>query len=104
MQGLELIKNLAEIDRDFAEKVEETRRLAEHRIKRAEEESKRLLDDTEAQIGQMEKASRTRIAEESAELAEDARIRAVREKERLHSQAVPNLDKAVEFILSEVMP
>ncbi|MHB8069199.1 MAG: V-type ATPase subunit subunit G family protein, partial [Desulfobaccales bacterium] len=42
MQGLELIKNLAELDQQLAAKVEETHRVAAQRIKSAEEESKRL--------------------------------------------------------------
>ena len=52
----------------------------------------------------MEEVSRTQLAEESARLAEDGRQRAAAEQERLRDQAMPNLDKAVAFILSEVMP
>ncbi len=83
MQGLKLIKNLAELDRELAEKVEETRRSADLRIKSAEAESQRLLAEAEAQIRRMEKESRTQIAAASARLAEDARQRAAAEQERL---------------------
>ena len=104
MQGIELIKNLAELDRELAEKVEETRQLVEHRIKSAETESQRLLAEAEAQIRQMEEASATRITEERARIAADAHASALREKERIRSQAVPNIERALEFILVEVMP
>ena len=100
MQGIELIKNLAELDRELAEKVEETRQLAEHRIKSAEAESQRLLAEAEAQIRQMEEASATQIAEASARTGRGRPRRALAEQERLRSQAVPNLERAVEFILS----
>jgi vacuolar-type H+-ATPase subunit H len=104
MHGIELIKNLAELDRELAGKVEETRQSVEHRIKSAEAESQRLLAEVEAQIRRMEDASATRIAEESARIAADAHARAAAEQERLRSQAIPNLDRALEFILIEVMP
>ena len=104
MPGLELIKNLAELDQMLAEKVEETRRSADLRIKSAEAEGKRLLAEAEAQVRQMEEASRTQIAETGARLAEDARRRAAAENDRLLSLARPNLERAVEFILSKVLP
>jgi vacuolar-type H+-ATPase subunit H len=104
MHGIELIKNLAVLDRELADKVEETRQSVEHRIKSAEAESQRLLAEVEAQILRMEDASATRIAEESARIAADAHARAAAEQERLRSQAIPNLDRALEFILIEVMP
>ncbi len=104
MQGLDLIKNLAEIDRELGERVEETRRAADHRIKGAEAESQRLMAEAEAQIRQMEEASRVRVAQECAKIGEEARDRAAAEKERIRSQALPNLDRAVALILSEVVP
>lgn len=104
MPGLDLIKNLAELDSELAERVEEARRAAGLRIKSAEAESQRLLTEAEAQVRRMEEASRARIAQERAKLEEDARARAAAEKERLCSQALPNLDRAVALVLSEVMP
>ena len=104
MQGLELIKNLAELDRELAERVEETRGAADQRIKDAEAEGQRLLAEAEAQIRQMSEVSRAQIAQEGANLGEDASKRAEAEKERIRSQALPNLDRAVAFILSEVIP
>jgi V/A-type H+-transporting ATPase subunit G/H len=84
--------------------VEEARRSAEDKIKGAEEESKRIVAEAEVQIRQEEETSRKKIAEESAKLAEDARQRAGAETERLRNKAAPNIDRAVEFILSKVMP
>jgi vacuolar-type H+-ATPase subunit H len=104
MQGLELIKNLAELDQDLAEKVEETRRSARDRVNRAEAEGQRLLAEAETQIRRNAEVSQTQTAEVSARLAEDARQRAAAEQERLRRQAAPNLDRAVAFILSKVMP
>jgi vacuolar-type H+-ATPase subunit H len=104
MQGFELVKNLAELDRQLSEKLEEARRSAADRIKSAEEERTRLLAEAEAQIRQMHEESRARIVEQSSQLAEEARTRAQAEKERLRQQAGPNLDRAVELILSKVLP
>jgi vacuolar-type H+-ATPase subunit H len=104
MPGLELIKNLAELDQQLAAKVEETRRVAAQRIKSAEEEGKRLLAEAEAQIQQMQEESRIRIAAASSKFAEEARALAATEKEHLVSQALPNIGRAVAFILSEIIP
>lgn len=104
MQGLEMIKNLADLDQQLAAKVEETRRVAADRIKSAAEESQRLLAEAQAQIQQMSEESRIRIAEESAKFAEEARALAAAEKERLTSQALPNIDRAVASILAEIIP
>ena len=92
------------LDRELAEKVEETRRSVDHRIKSAEAESQRLLAEAEAEIRQMAEAAATRIAEENARIAATAHASAEAEKERLRSQAIPNLERALEFILKEVMP
>jgi vacuolar-type H+-ATPase subunit H len=104
MQGQELIKHLAEVDRQLGDKLEEARRSAADRIKRAEEENKRILAEAEAQIHQTQEASKTRIAAERSRLAEEARVRIAAEQEGLRRQAEPNLERVVEFILSKVMP
>jgi V/A-type H+-transporting ATPase subunit G/H len=104
MQGLEMIKNLAVLDQELAEKVEEARRMADRRIKHAESEAQRLLAEAEAQIHQMEEASRTRLAQEGASLSADAHKRATAEKDQLRRQALPNLDRAMALVLSEVLP
>jgi vacuolar-type H+-ATPase subunit H len=104
MQGQELIKHLAEVDRELGDKLEEARRSAEDRIKGAEEESQRLLAEAEAQINQKQEASQTRIAAARSKLAEEARVRIATEQEGLRRQAEPNLGRVVEFILSKVMP
>ena len=104
MQGLELIENLAKLDQDLAAKVEEAHRVAGQRVKTAEEESHHLLAEAETQVQQMEEDWRTRTAKARAELKAEAQAQAVEEKERLRSQALPNIDQAVAFILKKVMP
>jgi vacuolar-type H+-ATPase subunit H len=104
MQGVELIKYIADLDGELAEKVAEARRAAEQKIKNAEVESARLLAEAEAQIRVMDAEAKRWISEESARLAEDAHSRAAAEKTLLRSQGLPNLNRVVEFILSEVLP
>jgi len=104
MPGFELINSLAALEEKLAEKLEETRRSADQRIKNAEAESERLLAEAEAEIRRMEEVSRTRITDYRIELAEDARHRAAAEKTRLLNQALPNIPRAVAFILSEIIP
>jgi vacuolar-type H+-ATPase subunit H len=104
MPGLELVKNLADLDRELTEKVAEARRAADQQVKDAEAEAQRLLAEAEAQIRQWEEESRKQSAEENAWLVEATRNRAQEEKERLRSQALPNLERAVKFILTKVLP
>jgi len=104
MQGLELIKYIADLDSDLAEKVAEARQVADQKIKSAEVESARLLAEAEAQVRVMDAEAKRWISEESARLAEDAHSRAAAEKTLLRSQGLPNLNRVVEFILSEVLP
>ena len=104
MQGVELIKYIADLDDELAEKVAEARRVADQKIKTAEVESARLLAEAEAEIRVMDADAKRWISEESARLAEDAHCRAAAEKTLLRSQGLPNLNRVVEFILSEVLP
>jgi vacuolar-type H+-ATPase subunit H len=104
MQGVELIKYIANLDSELAEKVAEARRVADQKIKTAEVESTRLLAEAEAEIRMLEAETKRLISEESARLAEDAHSRAAAEKTLLRSQGLPNLNRVVEFILSEVLP
>jgi V/A-type H+-transporting ATPase subunit G/H len=104
MRGLGLVKDLAELERDLAQKLEEARRSAERGIKSAEEEAGRIMGEVEAQIRQLTDASEARIAEQEEKLAKEARKRAQEESRRIREQASPNLDRAVDFVLSEVLP
>jgi vacuolar-type H+-ATPase subunit H len=104
VQGLELIESLAKLDQDLAAKVEEAHRVADQRIKSAEEESHRLLAEAETQVQQMEEDSKIRIAKARSEIDAESQALAAEEKERLRNQALPNIDQAVAFILKEVIP
>jgi V/A-type H+/Na+-transporting ATPase subunit G/H len=104
MQGLELIKNLAEFDRALTTRLEEARRNADLRVKSAETVGERLLAEVDTQLRRMEEASRTQIAVECAKLAEDSRQRADAAQEHLRRQAGPHLEHAVQLILARVLP
>jgi len=104
MQGAELLKNLAALDREFEKELEEARRSAERRIADAKEKARRILNEAEMQILQMEDASRARITAEGENLDAEAQARAEAEAERIRLQAEPNIEPAVSFILSEVLP
>ena len=104
MPGLELIKNLADLDRELAAKVAAARRDADRKIKDAEAEAQRLLAEAEAKIRRLEAEAGKERTEEDARVAEAARRRAAEEKDRLCSQARPHLEQAVQFILSKVLP
>ena len=104
MQGIELVKNLAELDRKLVEKLEEARRTAESRIASAQEKARHILNEAEIQIHQMEAASRIRITEEGKKLSEEAQARAEEEAARICRQADSKIERAVRFTLSEVLP
>lgn len=104
MPGFELVKDLADLDRRLDEKVTEARRAADQKVKDAAAEAERLLAEAEDQIRRWEEEARQQRAEEDARVAEAARTKAEEEKEGLRSQALPNLPRAVKFILSRVLP
>lgn len=104
MQGLDLVKDLAELERELAKKLDEAHRSAEQKVADAEEESQRILGEADAQIRLMADTWKARITEESEKYAEDARVRAETEAQLIHEQAERNMDRAVDFILSEVLP
>jgi vacuolar-type H+-ATPase subunit H len=104
MQGLELVKHLAERDRELVTKLEETRRCADGRIANAKEKARRIMNEADIQIRQMSEASKARITGEGNKLAEEAHTRAEAEADRLRRQADSHIDRAVGFILSEVLP
>jgi vacuolar-type H+-ATPase subunit H len=104
MQGIELVKDLAELDRELVQRLEEAHQTADCRIANAQEKARRILDEAEIQIRQMEENAKTRMAEEAAKLAEEAQARAEVEVEHIRHQAGSNIERAVRFILSEVLP
>ncbi len=48
MQGLDLVKDLAELEHELAKKLDEARRSAEQRIADAEQEERRILAEADA--------------------------------------------------------
>lgn len=104
MQGIELVKNLAELDRELVLKLEDAYETADRRIAAAQEKARRILDEAEIQIRQMEANSKTRIAETEKKLSQEAQARAEGEVAHIRRQADSNIERAVRFILSEVLP
>jgi vacuolar-type H+-ATPase subunit H len=104
VQGLELVKDLAELERELAKKLDEARRSVEGRIANAEEKARRILMEADAQIRQMADTLKARIGSESEKIAEEAHVRAEADALLIQQQAAPNVDRAVDFILSEVLP
>ena len=104
MQGAELLQNLAALDREFEKKLEEARRSADRRVASAKEKARQILKEAEIEIRQMQDASKVRITAEGEKLAVEAQARAEAETERIRQQAEPNIEPAVSFILSEVLP
>jgi vacuolar-type H+-ATPase subunit H len=104
MKAVEPVKILAELEAELAKKLDEARRCAEQRIASAEQEAQRILTVADAQIRQMADTSKARIAEESEKYAEEARGRAEAEAQRIREQAERNIDRAVDYIFSEVLP
>jgi len=104
MQGIELVKSLAELDREFVRKLDEAHQTADGRIAGAQEKTRRILNEAEIQMRQMEEDAKARITEEGEKLAQEARARAEAETERIRRQAAPRIERAVSFLLSEVLP
>ena len=104
MHGAEVLENLAAMDREFEKKLEEARRSADQRIADAQEKARRILNETEIQIRQMQESSKARITAECEKLAIEAQARAEAETELIRQQAEPNIEPAVSFVLLEVLP
>jgi V/A-type H+-transporting ATPase subunit G/H len=104
MEGIGLLKDLAQLERKLKEKLDEAHRSVESRVTRAEEEARRILADAEGQISRMADASKAQMAEERESIAQESRKRAEAEARRIHEQAEPGIGRAVEFILSKVLP
>ena len=100
----ELVKDLAEIERELSRKLDEARQAAERRVAEAEEEARRILTDSDAEIRQMADTFRVRMAEEGEKIAGESNSRAEAEAEHIRQKAEQNIDRAVDFVLSEVVP
>ena len=85
-----MVKNLATLERELSGRLEEARRSAERSIGRAQEEAQRIMAEAEAQVRQMADASANLIAGQEAG--------------RIREKAEPRMDRAVDFILSRVVP
>jgi vacuolar-type H+-ATPase subunit H len=104
MEGKELLRDLAQLERELNEKLQNARHSAESRISRAEEEARHILADAEGQIHRMVSVSKAQVAEECESIAQESRKHAEAEARRILDQAEPRIGKAVEFIISKVMP
>jgi vacuolar-type H+-ATPase subunit H len=104
MDGTALLQELARLEMELKERLDGTRRSAESRVARAEEESRRILADAEAQIHRMSGVSKAQVAEECEKIVQESRKRAETESRRVRDQAEPHMDRAVAFILSKVLP
>ncbi len=104
MQGLELLKDLAELERELAKKLDEARQSAEQRVTRAEEEAKRILDSANTEIQKMSDVLKERIVKESERYAQEGQTLGKTEAQRIRQQSDPGIERAVEYVLSEVLP
>ncbi len=104
MQADEPVKTLAEIEAQLAKRLDEARDSAGQTIAAAEQEAQRILTEADSQIRQMADTLKARIAEESKKYAEEAAGRAEAEAQRIREQAERDIDRAVEYVLSEVLP
>ncbi len=104
MQAVEPVKILAQLEAELAEKLDEARRSAEQRIATAEQEARRILTEADGQVRQMADASKARIVEENKKYADEAAGRAEAEAQQIREQAERNIDRAVDYVFSEVLP
>jgi vacuolar-type H+-ATPase subunit H len=104
VQGLDLVKDLAELERELSKKLDEAHQFAKQRVAGAEQEAQRILAEADVQIRLMADTSKAQIAKENEKYIEGARVRAEGEAQRIREGAERNMDRAVDFILSEVLP
>jgi len=104
VQGLQLLKDLAELERKLAKKLDEARQSAEQRVTHAEEEAKRILDTANTETRKMSNALKEQIAQESERYAQEAQTLGKKEGQRIRQQSDPGIERAVEYVLSEVLP
>jgi vacuolar-type H+-ATPase subunit H len=104
VQGLELINHLAAAEHALSERMDQARVDARRTIAAAEQEHGRILAEAEAKVRQMEEESRIQILQRSAAVADEARRNAEQAADGLRKTAEAKMDRAVEFLLSKVMP
>ena len=104
MQEFGLVKELAETERELAEMLDEARRSAEGKVAKAKEEAQRILTEADVRIRQMEETLEARISQETEKRAKEAHRKSEVEAQRIRQQADPNIDRTVDFLLSEVLP
>ncbi len=104
MEGFDIVNELAEIERELAKKLDEARRSAETRVAKGEEDARRILADADSKIREMEETLEARITREKEKRAQEAQAKAEAETQHIRQQADPNIDQAVKFLLSEIMP
>jgi V/A-type H+/Na+-transporting ATPase subunit G/H len=104
MQATELVKNLAEVERELAERLNQARQSADDTIKKAEQERSRILAEADEQVRQETDASKARIAGENEKISRDTDACAAAQAQSLREEAEKHVDRAIEFIVSKVMP
>ena len=104
MQKFELVKRLAEQDREYVEKLEEARQSADAKLAGAQEEARRILKEAEARIREMEETSRVQITDAEKKIIDEGRTRAEAEADRILRQSDTHIEDAVTYILQEVLP
>jgi len=104
VQEFGLVKELAETERELARMLDEARRSAEGKVAKAKEEAQRILTDADVRIREMEETLEARISQETEKRAKEAHRRSEAEAQRIRQQADPNIDRTVDFLLSEVLP
>ncbi|MEJ2101673.1 MAG: V-type ATPase subunit subunit G family protein [Desulfobacterales bacterium] len=77
---------------------------ADRRVAIAKVKAPRILKEAEIENRQNQDASKVRITAEGEKLTVEAQARAEAETERIRQQAEPNIEPAISFILSEVLP
>jgi len=104
VQEFGIVKELVETERELARMLDEARRSAEGRVAKAKEEAQRILTEADVRIRQMEETLEARISQETEKHAEEAHMKSEAEVQRIRQQADPNIDRTVDFLLSEVLP
>jgi vacuolar-type H+-ATPase subunit H len=104
MEGMDLLHNLAELERKLKEKLDEAHGSAEARVASAEKEARRILADAEDQIHRMTEVAKAEVAEECEKILQESRKNAEAEAQRIRDQAASRISAAVDFVLSKVLP
>ncbi len=104
MQGLGLVKSLAERERELAKKLEVAQRAAEAKLKEAQVRAARIHEESRSRLLQTSEEAERRTAEEEARVLGAAVAEGEVQVRKIREEAEGNLDKAVAYVLSKVVP